>query len=173
MEIEDGPDFVLAELAESREISSPRFVLLRHEMPPPTACNDQETVVDTATPSLAKAAESHWDLMFEQPHRLLTYQLSELPEYRPRGPLQFVKSQRIADHRPLYLDYEGEVSGNRGRVWQVARGIYLAKREKGRTKVELRRGRRLATIWMDDCCVGESTQLEFWDWAIRPSGPPD
>jgi hypothetical protein len=29
---------------------------------------------------------------------------------------------RIADHRPAYLDYEGEVSGNRGRVRRVAQG---------------------------------------------------
>ena len=30
--------------------------------------------------------------------------------------------QRIADHRQLYLDYEGEVGGHRGRVTRVAGG---------------------------------------------------
>ena len=31
--------------------------------------------------------------------------------------------ERIADHRPRYLDYEGPLSGGRGRVEQVWRGV--------------------------------------------------
>lgn len=31
-------------------------------------------------------------------------------------------AQRIPDHRPVYLDYEGEVSGGRGHVTRVATG---------------------------------------------------
>lgn len=31
---------------------------------------------------------------------------------------------RIADHRWLYLSYEGEIAGGRGRVERVARGIW-------------------------------------------------
>lgn len=30
--------------------------------------------------------------------------------------------ERISDHRPLYLDFEGEVHGNRGRVARVSGG---------------------------------------------------
>jgi hypothetical protein len=33
---------------------------------------------------------------------------------------------RLADHRRLYLDYEGEISGNRGRVVRLIRGCVLA-----------------------------------------------
>lgn len=32
------------------------------------------------------------------------------------------EAERLADHRRVYLDYEGEVSGGRGVVLQVARG---------------------------------------------------
>lgn len=32
------------------------------------------------------------------------------------------EGERIGDHRALYLDYEGEVSGGRGRVERVASG---------------------------------------------------
>jgi hypothetical protein len=35
-------------------------------------------------------------------------------------------AERLADHRRLYLDYEGEISGNRGRVVRLIRGCVLA-----------------------------------------------
>ena len=69
--------------------------------------------------------EDHYDLLLE-----LT----------PDGPLE---SWRVSDwpptadsayrlnapHRRLYLDYEGEVSGNRGHVRRVATGTYRELRE--------------------------------------------
>lgn len=32
---------------------------------------------------------------------------------------------RIADHRPLYLEYEGDISGGRGTVKRIARGVAM------------------------------------------------
>jgi hypothetical protein len=177
MEIEDGPDVTPDRPKETRVITSPRFVLLRHEMPAgpgksPSTEKQKFAQSEVESPMHASAAESHWDLMFERPAGLLTFRLAALPEYRPIGPLQFVAAQRIADHRPLYLDYEGEVAGNRGRVWRVADGIYASHRVKRRTKISLVRERQLASIWLDDCEVGESIHLEVLDWSILASGSP-
>jgi hypothetical protein len=46
---------------------------------------------------------------------------------------------RIADHRPLYLDYEGAVGGDRGTVERVAEGVYSwLENSPDRIVVELR-----------------------------------
>ncbi len=37
-------------------------------------------------------------------------------------PGQRVNAERIADHRPAYLDYEGPISGDRGSVRLLSRG---------------------------------------------------
>lgn len=62
----------------------------------------------------------HWDLLVEQPGAslLATWRLA-------RNPLEhtgLIAGERIADHRRLYLDYEGPVSGDRGTVRRLARG---------------------------------------------------
>jgi hypothetical protein len=66
----------------------PRFVILEHDYP-----------------------ELHWDFMLECGEVLRTWRLAALPQ---EG--QPVSARASFDHRPLYLDYEGPVSGNRGRV---------------------------------------------------------
>ncbi len=53
----------------------------------------------------------HWDLMLEAGDGLRTWRLD-----RPPTPGQVVLAEPIADHRKAYLDYEGPVSGGRGRV---------------------------------------------------------
>jgi hypothetical protein len=64
----------------------------------------------------------HFDLMLEHPdaERLKTWQLDVWP-------LQSGEScpcRELAPHRREYLTYEGEVSGNRGRVRRVTSGIW-------------------------------------------------
>jgi hypothetical protein len=116
----------------------PRFVLLRHELPP--------------------GAEngSHYDFMLERDDALLTWSLAELPwawmallaadpgqygeshhagksgsgaiglpvgETGPADP-DFAEAIRLPDHRLTYLDYEGPISGNRGTVTRIDRGDY-------------------------------------------------
>jgi len=71
----------------------PRFVVLRHE------------------PSADYERGLHWDLMLEHGESLLTWALSSLP-LEP-GP---IKAEQLPDHRKVYLEYEGPVSGNRGNV---------------------------------------------------------
>ena len=66
----------------------PRFVILEHDHPFP-----------------------HLDFMIEWGDRLRTWRLLGEPE-----PGVTIAAEAIGDHRADYLDYEGPVSGGRGRV---------------------------------------------------------
>lgn len=87
-----------------KKFSSLQFVVLYHQFP-----QDAER-------------ESHWDLLLEQPHaksnQLLTFEVSTPPQ-EWRKP---TSAKRLHDHRSLYLEYEGPISGNRGFVSQVLKG---------------------------------------------------
>ena len=63
-------------------------------------------------------AEPHFDLMFE------TYPGSMLATWRSQQwPIEHTKPlTRLRDHRRLYLDYEGDIAGDRGNVTRVAEG---------------------------------------------------
>lgn len=65
----------------------------------------------------------HWDLMLETGPGgpLRTWAIDE--EVVPGRDLS---ARALADHRAAYLDYEGEVSGERGSVRRVDRGEYEA-----------------------------------------------
>ena len=75
-----------------------RFVILRHE------------VSDDTRRGL------HWDLMLEDEGVLRTWALAEEPHLEAT-----IDAVQLPDHRMAYLDYEGDVSGGRGRVskWDV------------------------------------------------------
>lgn len=74
--------------------------------------------------------EPHYDLMIES---------------RPGGPLHAWRcnqnpltvyltiASRIVNHRPIYLDYEGEVNGDRGHVARVGSGTCIFHRIRPRT----------------------------------------
>lgn len=79
----------------------PRFVVLRHELPPHTA------------------RPSHWDLMLEHQGVLRTWALENLHIGKQSQP-----ADALADHRLAYLDYEGPVSGDRGNVSRWDAGEY-------------------------------------------------
>lgn len=74
----------------------PRFVILEHDWP-----------------------HRHWDLMLEAAGVLQTWRLAEPPTSDHP-----VAAERIGDHRLAYLDYEGEISGGRGRVTRWEGGDY-------------------------------------------------
>ena len=74
----------------------PRFAILEHDWP-----------------------TRHWDLLLEHGAILKSWRLLAEPH-----PGQFVVAEPNADHRQLYLDYEGEVSGNRGTVTRWDAGVY-------------------------------------------------
>jgi hypothetical protein len=62
----------------------------------------------------------HWDFMIEVPGRELlpTWRLAE----NPIGRAGEIAAEPIGEHRRRYLDYEGDISGGRGRVRRVDRG---------------------------------------------------
>lgn len=85
-------------------------VLLRHELP------DGSWHVDWLL-----AREGDPDA------RLVTFRLpARVDEITPG---ERVDAERIADHRSLYLDYEGPVRGDRGRVERLVRGTIECWRE--------------------------------------------
>lgn len=93
----------------------PRFVVLEHDWP-----------------------TLHWDFLLEAGPVLRAWRLREEP-----GAGRIVPAEGNADHRRLYLDYEGPVAGNRGTVrrWDAGEFDWLND-EPDRVDVELR-GTRL------------------------------
>ncbi len=65
------------------------------------------------------ASGNHYDLMIDSGDALATWRVDQPPEIALIRPVPCV---RIADHRKVYLDYEGPVSGDRGRVTRYDRG---------------------------------------------------
>lgn len=74
-----------------------RFAILRHDFP-----------------------DLHWDLLLEAGDSCRTWRLSAVPQVDVD-----IAATPIADHRLLYLDYEGPVSGNRGIVECWDRGLFV------------------------------------------------
>lgn len=113
------------------------------------------------------ARPSHWDLMVENGDSLLTWELETLPEAVTGGqPLPWL-ARRLPDHRYVYLDYEGMLSGGRGQVARVAGGMadVLSDRHGG-WRCRLRSATLVADIALEVSEVGESaTWLIYnWDW---------
>lgn len=81
----------------------PRYVILQHIMPS------------------GSGRESHYDLMLQEDGKLITWAIPELP----RAGLK-TTATNLPDHRLAYLDYEGPVSGDRGRVRRVDSGDYVS-----------------------------------------------
>jgi hypothetical protein len=89
----------------------------------------------------------HWDFMLETGDVLRTWRLAS-----PPLPGRTVRATYLSNHRRLYLDYEGPLSGNRGRVvrwdagtftWQADESDCVAVRLDGRRlhgNAMLRRG---------------------------------
>jgi hypothetical protein len=98
----------------------------------------------------------HWDFLLECGPVLWTWRLEAPPE-RGRGE---VRAERIAEHRLLYLDYEGPVSGNRGSVrrWDAGTFDWLEKQEE-RVAVRLA-GMKVAGVW-------ELARVEGAGWSGR------
>ena len=90
----------------------PRFVILEHTQPG-QAC--------------------HWDFMLEQDGKLLTWQVPLPPEQWGE---EQVACKRIFDHRLKYLEYEGQISGERGSVNRADAGEY-AERSNSPTHIEI------------------------------------
>ncbi len=62
---------------------------------------------------------THWDFMLEAGSGLKTWALSA-----PIVAGVEIAARMLADHRPVYLSFEGPISGGRGSVRRVAEGTY-------------------------------------------------
>lgn len=93
----------------------PRYVILEHDHP-----------------------QLHWDFMLEAGDVLRTWRLGAQPQ-----PGQLVAALALGNHRAVYLDYEGQVSGNRGRVQRWDAGTFSWLRDDSGSVEVLLRGRRL------------------------------
>lgn len=89
----------------------PRYVILEHDHP-----------------------SLHWDLMLESGEVLRTWRLTAPPE-----PGKAVAATATFDHRRVYLDYEGPISGNRGQVGRWDHGTFTWQAsEEDRLELELK-----------------------------------
>ncbi len=79
----------------------PRFVILEHDHP-----------------------HLHWDLMLESGPVLLTWRFASPPRTG-----EGVNAVQVHDHRLHYLDYEGPISGGRGRVVRWTSGTFVCKEQ--------------------------------------------
>ena len=114
----------------------PRFVILEHDHP-----------------------TLHWDLMLEAGDVLQTWRLAQPPE----GTTGQIAATALADHRLLYLDYEGPISGHRGSVRRWDKGTYVIENESTAEVLltfngSLLRGR--AKLWQ--------SEKEGWRFEVTP-----
>jgi hypothetical protein len=106
-------------------MSCPRFVLLEHRW-----------------------QGVHWDFMLEHGDALRTWAVDE--------PIVIgvdLPARALPDHRRIYLEYEGEVSGNRGTVRRVAAGVYSASVwEADRVRVRLEGAQLVGEVEIRQVC---------------------
>jgi len=86
-------------------MSEPKFVVLRHNV----------------GAKLDRTSESHFDWMFEIEGLLWTWATAPFERFD-----QSIETDcyRLADHRIDYLEYEGDLSGERGSVCRVLSGNF-------------------------------------------------
>ncbi len=121
------------------------WVILLHELPDGTSHYDwllQSSPVDRQAP-------------------LIAFRVSARPD--DPGVVAF-QAERIADHRPVYLSFEGEVSGGRGRVRRVGQGLAEIQRDDGVFVVSLGEDR----TW-----IGQRAAFESPQYAFRLQSPRD
>jgi hypothetical protein len=111
-----------------------RFTVLQHFVPP----NSQR--------------EDHFDLLLEDSETLITWEFPDWP------PIHSLPVCRLPDHRKEYLDFEGELSGNRGHVTRVDQGsIVLCTHSDERWKIELQ-GQQFTG--MIQICLGQAADKD-------------
>lgn len=110
----------------------PRYVILTHDHPFP-----------------------HWDLLLECGDACRTWRLLAEPHAGTR-----IEAEPLPDHRLLYLDYTGPVSGGRGRVARWDAGGYTIRETARGLQIELDGVRGLIGAVM----INESKQT-WWEFA--------
>lgn len=110
----------------------------------------------------------HWDLLVQRGEVLRSWRLLESPDrWRSAAESTTLSAEAIGDHRLLYLDYEGSVSRERGRVarWDHGQAEWLAESE---TSVRLRlKGARL----FGELTLDRETSQPLWSAQFSPATP--
>jgi hypothetical protein len=111
----------------------PRFVILEHDHP-----------------------SLHWDLMLECGPVLRTWRLAT-----PPCPGQVLAATAVFDHRLHYLDYEGPISGGRGRVVRWDRGRFTEQAQGTPPIVVRLEGERLRGVLHLEHVEGNAWRGQF------------
>jgi hypothetical protein len=106
----------------------------------------------------------HWDLLLEFGDVLRSWRLRT-----PVVTQQWIHAESLPDHRCVYLDYEGPVSGNRGYVKRCYAGRFRLVTTAD-AKVPSRRDESLTTFELFDCPLasvarmrsGYDGEIEWW-----------
>jgi len=120
----------------------PRFVVLLHETP------------------VGHTRATHFDLMLEENGVLRTWAVENMPKTG-----EVVSAEKLPDHRLHYLDYEGDVSGNRGHVSRVDSGMYDLVEDQPTAIIASLRGEKLrGTIALSQ----DETEPHRWRVSLSP-----
>jgi hypothetical protein len=117
----------------------PRFVILEHDHP-----------------------DLHWDFMLETAAVLRTWRLESAPRYA-----QLVDATASFDHRMLYLDYEGPISGGRGTVHRWDAGSFTWQTDTPERIIVIIQGARLHGL-----AELQHTDGERWTFTVHPDPEP-
>lgn len=101
---------------------------------------------------------AHYDLMIDRGEHLATWKSSQPPEEAQASPLT---CQRIGDHRRMYLEYEGPVSGDRGTV---------RRHDSGSCEVRVQAVDRWHIQFHGERLIGdyELARMADGSWELRP-----
>ena len=98
----------------------------------------------------------HWDLLLESGPALRTWRVSAPPELGKQ-----IEATPSFDHRLVYLDYEGPISGGRGRVKRWDAGTFTWEEVRPERVAVRLEGRRLAGL-----AVLERNDLSAWSLVV-------
>lgn len=118
------PDSTASPLAIAQFRPGGRSVLLLHTL------SDGSEHVDWLSESATAPAGDGLDA-----RTLIAYRLPVALDQLPVGAT--IAAERIADHRQLYLDFEGQISGGRGQVRRLAHGRIIEVCGTGKAMVHL------------------------------------
>ncbi len=126
-----------------------------------------------------RPGESHFDWMLQREHApaeptgderiLTTFRVGERIDLLGEG--ASFEAVRIHDHRLLYLTYEGEISGGRGRVLRMASGrCRILEDGAGRFAAKVDFGNRSLLVEGEPSEVSASLgEGKGWRFVVRPA----
>jgi hypothetical protein len=118
----------------------PRFAILHHRMPS------------------GSGRASHFDFLLQSGDVLRSWALSGQPS---EG--RAIEAQPLADHRLIYLDYEGPVSGNRGTVTRWDGGTFQWLSDTPQiVRVQIAGARLVGTVSL----IPESAAGQKWNFVF-------